>query len=335
MTQILVDGNGLAWRCACAVPATISSGTEFGIIRSIMSLMRQHPNCHIRCIWDGNCTWRREIFPDYKGKDTRDDPFKTELYRKMQLFRTIFSWVLPQYEGEGCEADDVISAFCYLVDPADDILIYSPDTDFQQLVCERVKIIRPRQKQELQTLDMEWVKNEWQVRHPSDLRWLRAFTGCKSDIVPGCGVPKKKLAQIVSGIWADELDPVKKILTELEALKIKAGEILTQGWLKRFLEFQRRVIRNYRIMTLAPPRTDSYIKCTYDPDFDRFYQWCIEAGMMTILPTVINYFGHPPEKETGLEQSEVMCSWATHTQMLKIEDEQLGELTQWQTEGVK
>lgn len=334
-THILIDGNHLFWRTYCSVPSTIPFNAEFGFIRSLLSLSRYYPDCQIRIVWDSRCTWRRDIYPDYKDFDTRDVGIdRNDLYRRRDLLVHVLAMILPGYESIGCEADDTIAALCYILPKEDKVVIYAADTDFHQLVDHRVSILRPRQGKELETLDVSAVCTQWSILHPSDLRWLRAYTGCNSDGIPGSRVSKKELAKIISGVHSDEPDPVLRMLEELSEIEEAAKSKLTPGWRNRVLGFHRRVIRNYRIMSLYPPRTDIQLNCYYKPDWEQFRQWTIQNDMLGIQTQLQTYFSRPIPKGEFTQQW-IPCNWASYNQIKDYEDQVLGDLTDWREEDAR
>lgn len=296
-TQILVDGANLAFRAAhVAQNTSLTNGMEFLFLQSLLSIKKQFPDAKVRLVWDSTCTWRGQLYPEYKGSDDRvGDPvaqvFKDEVYRKLETFRTVLSWIIPQYSSEGAEADDVI-AWLTLMIPDHPIVILSGDQDFHQLVDERVTCIRVLNSQ-VDVFDFNKVTSEWNIKHPRDLRWVRAFTGCQSDHIKGCGVPKKFLAECCTGVAESEPNTLAQVTREQAIIVENAKSMMTPGWLKRFSEFidSGKILVNYHIMTLYPPRLGDLVNCKYEPDFHRFLTWSQDAGMASIQAQLINHFG--------------------------------------------
>jgi hypothetical protein len=297
------------------------AGMEFGFIRSILGLARDYPEARIRIVWDNSCLWRRDIFPDYKGVK-ESDPFRDDLLKRIDELRTLMAYILPQYDSSGCEADDVISALCQLTVP-DNTMIYSPDKDFQQLVDFRITILNPCGPKGNELLNVDSVAQKWTTSHPRDLRWIRAYTGCSSDAVPGCGVPSKLLASLCSGMWVEDPDPVSQMLAERDSIEASAKSKLTPGWKSRLLGFHDTVVRNYRIMTLTPPRCGSFIRCDYQPDFAKFYTWTQQKGMFSLTKRIVDTF-QAPYSVTSLEVPHIEVPWDSHDALVAKENTALG-----------
>jgi 5'-3' exonuclease len=304
MGTIIVDGLNLAWRCAMVMPPTMEYGMEYGLLRSLLTIMDKLPGYGVIMAWDSKCEWRNDVFPKYKDKDAPDpeeDAFRQRVHSAVDSFKDQLSLVVPQYASVGCEADDVIAQLVTLV--KGDIVILSPDTDFQQLVSKQVTVYKPimqgPNRGTYDILDFDAVCKEWNISHPSKLRWVRALTGCTSDKVPGTRIPKDKLAMLCEGLSDSfPITPAEYLAEYQYLLKIGASK-LTPGWRDRLLckkdcEWKlEHGIRNYRVMTLYPPRTDSFLRCHFQPNFHEFYSWCQQADMTSILSRIINKLQFP------------------------------------------
>ena len=323
--QILIDAYNLAWRTGCAVGPHIDWGMEFGTLRSLISLRREYPSATFRFIWDSRCVWRRDIFPSYKGYDTRvPDPERDALNKRVDDFKHILAMVVPLYWSLGCEADDVIAALVQLLPQDEEIIIYSPDKDFHQLVTGRVSVLEAiGQKKVLWT--REAVCKEWGVDNPRDLRWLRALTGCQSDKVPGSGIPKKLLPEILAS-YPKRYDTMEVFCIERNCILELGAKKLTPGWAKRLEAFKDNMIRNYRIMTLDPPRIGPSIICDYFPNFGAFYAWTQEKRMDSIAAGLINAFGESDLSHDPLCKGTIEHPWLTHEQRMAQENEYLQTL---------
>jgi len=333
MKYILLDNNNIFWRSACAVDKNISFGAEYGSLRTFISIQRAYPEHRLLCIWDSMCTWRKEIFPGYKHKDSRDVGLdRSDLYRRMDYFRTILSHIMPQYEGPGCEGDDIMAAMAYLLQSqGHEVIIFSNDVDVEQLANDNVSILRPRLKAPPELLTKADICKKWGIIHPLQLMWLRAYTGCKSDIVPGSRVPKKKLAAIAPLPMWEIQDPIARIKAEFHLMARGAEDTLTPGWKKKYQNFTKRVIRNYRIMSLTPARSCSEIICNYDPDFNSFLDWLRKTDIVTLQGDIISYFGTIIENDPFVKSS-IPWQYATYQQLMNYENEKFGDLLDWKEE---
>src|SRR5262245_11169505 len=109
MSTMLLDMNNLWWRTSCAIQG-LDWGAEYGFIKTLLSLGKSYPDTQIWLVGDrGICTWRRVIYNEYKGsrgETVEQTAHKDELYKRLNAFTEVISYVLPYYYCEGAEADD-------------------------------------------------------------------------------------------------------------------------------------------------------------------------------------------------------------------------------------
>jgi 5'-3' exonuclease len=86
--------------------------------------------------------WRSQIYPEYKANRT-DNEFKQTVRRVIKRFKTEKASVC--LETPHCEADDVIYALCAYTDFL--VTIVSSDSDFEQLLSERVRLFSPTRRE--------------------------------------------------------------------------------------------------------------------------------------------------------------------------------------------
>ena len=145
MSNLLIDAQNMAFRAYFSSQGNPSEfNMEYRMLQMLMKLKREYPGANLRIVWDSWCKWRRDIYPDYKGSKIRLEmnPIKTHIVNRITSFRTVLSWILPQYSSEGCEADDVIAGLTLMLLP-DHIYIVSTDQDMMQLVSPNTTVIRP------------------------------------------------------------------------------------------------------------------------------------------------------------------------------------------------
>ncbi|MFN3686924.1 DNA polymerase I [Salinarimonas sp.] len=148
-------------------------------------------------------SFRREIFPDYKGHrpDAPDD-----LKRQMPLMRhAVRAFGLEPIELERYEADDLIAAYAREAERRGaDVLIVSADKDLMQLVSPKIRFFdfesgvkgKPGYRPE-RDLDEAAVTERWGVP-PNRIADVLALMGDTSDNVPGVpGIGQKTAAQLI------------------------------------------------------------------------------------------------------------------------------------------
>jgi len=163
--------------------------------------------------WDSPSTWRKEIFPEYKGNRSGSAKFDTrQIYAAADFVRAVG---VKQALAKGHEADDVIGT---LVDPAKYNIIFSRDRDFCQLVCDgTAEVYSPKSGDNPEVVYTESVVQEKFGVPPHRLLHYRMLKGDSSDNLPGLPrFPSKKILELVNrhDTIDDILDSPRVILTE-------------------------------------------------------------------------------------------------------------------------
>ena len=178
MKLLIIDGNNLAIRSAFAngelsanvidenkeihPDDVLDSGERFptgvfhGFFRSIAMLKRKYPDHYVSVVWDGGNTRRKKLttpavseglIPEgYKDNRIAEEPKKeivNFLKQKEPLRKAISLTNIPQIVVAGEEADDVAASYVskYL-DVADEIVLYTTDKDYYQLLAPNVVVLR-------------------------------------------------------------------------------------------------------------------------------------------------------------------------------------------------
>ena len=161
-------------------------------------------------------TFRHEKYDGYKASRAEmPDDMIPQIDRIKQIIEllNIPIYILPRYE-----ADDIIgTAVCKAEEEGLESFVITPDKDFNQLVTEGVKVIRPGGKSgdEIVVYDIAKVKEEFGFEPHQMIDYL-ALTGDKSDDIPGvAGVgPKTAIPLIqkygsIEGIY-EHIDEIEK-----------------------------------------------------------------------------------------------------------------------------
>ena len=235
---ILVDGSSFIFRAYFQSMNTKegdkynfrpSDGLPTGAVRLFCTKIAQFVQdgaagvkpSHLGIVFDkSEGSFRKEIFPDYKGHrpDAPDD-----LKRQMPLMReAVRAFGLHAIELERYEADDLIATYARQAEARGaDVIIVSSDKDLMQLVGERVRFYdfesgikgKPGYRPE-RNLDREAIVAKWEGLAPEQIGDALALIGDTSDNVPG-----------VPGIGLKTAAALIKEFGSLEALLEKAGEI--------------------------------------------------------------------------------------------------------------
>jgi 5'-3' exonuclease len=150
-TYAIVDASNLFHRCKHATQgdAATKSGMAIHIcMNSLRKLWRDFSVDHVVFALDRS-SWRKEIYPDYKAHRRVTEALRTKSERDEDEFYFDSMKVFVEFlrtrtnvtvlEAKGCEADDFVARWIDL-HPNDDHVILSGDSDFYQLLSDRVKI---------------------------------------------------------------------------------------------------------------------------------------------------------------------------------------------------
>src|SRR6185436_11768134 len=152
---VLVDVMNLVFRSHFAFSGLSSEGKPtgviYGILKSIADL-RDNVSKRIVFVWDHGIpvlgaekprNWRDEMMKGYKGTRKQDPEVRKLVFPQLlscsQLIKAL------GYSNEsimGLEADDLIGLLA--ANTKDDVLIYSTDQDFYQLLNSKVRILVPK-----------------------------------------------------------------------------------------------------------------------------------------------------------------------------------------------
>ncbi|MDR2030434.1 MAG: hypothetical protein LBP65_03150 [Puniceicoccales bacterium] len=253
---LLIDGHNLAFRSFHGV-APLSNGDGFptnaihGWINSFWRLEDAIRPRRMAVIFDlGGSTFRREIYPAYKGNRR---PMPEDMRQQLPALRRVTELLgAVAIEREGVEADDVLASLA--VREAKDggtVAIASSDKDFAQLVSERIALWCPPG-----AATSSWQPMDVLAKFGVEPRQMVAYlslVGDSSDNIPGvAGVGAKTAAR-----WLQLYGTLEEILLHraelsprLAANLERAEEILLRN--QRLIRFDLSQGEDWQIPPLAP-----------------------------------------------------------------------------------
>lgn len=132
---LLVDGMSILKSTAGAA-AHLTRGYSYSFLLQLTAAIRKlRPSAVIVC-WEGGLGGREKIYSGYKGERSESSETIKSQRRELQALLTHLG--VEQAVCPGYEADDVIASLANTL-PAD-IIIFSNDKDFLQLVSDRVRV---------------------------------------------------------------------------------------------------------------------------------------------------------------------------------------------------
>jgi len=231
---ILVDGHNMLFRLFFGMQRSIrhEDGRDVkcavGFASSLKKLVDEFDANKLLVLFDSvtSTASRIEAFPDYKQNridysqvEPEDNPF-TQL---PDVYKTLDFLDIGYLEADGFEADDYIASICKTYQESYEIIIVSTDSDFNQLINERVSVYKPRGKHSMMLTPVV-VEEKFSVK-PDQIIEYKSLIGDTADNIPGIkGIGPKRAAEILSYGTIDEIIRGGTEIPEKYLIKIKEHE---------------------------------------------------------------------------------------------------------------
>lgn len=190
---MVVDGSNLLFQMFYGMPARITGrngrpiqGT-LGFLGALLKSIRMTGATHVAVLFDGECdNTRRELDADYKANrpDYSEIPEEDTPFSQLpDIYRALDHLGICHRETMDCEADDWIAGYAERYGKEIDMVILSQDSDFFQLVTDRVRVLRYRGKQSA-ILGPEEIYEKLGV-WPKNYAAYKSLTGDQADNIRG------------------------------------------------------------------------------------------------------------------------------------------------------
>tara|TARA_B100000575_G_scaffold23981_1_gene16303 strand:+ start:1104 stop:2135 length:1032 start_codon:yes stop_codon:yes gene_type:complete len=254
---LLVDSMNTFLRSFAMIPAINPQGNHIGglvgFMKSLGYAIKLIKPTRVILVFDGqgNITNRRNTYADYKANreikritnyqvfstlDEESDSIATQMMRLLDYLKC-----LPVNISiiDKIEADDTIA---YLSNTLkDNVIIYSADQDFLQLVNNRITVFSPIKKKFYKPQD---VFDQYGL-YPHNFITMKCLMGDKSDNLPGVkGLGPKKLMKFFPEIAS------KKKFTLEEAYQKATDKVDEHGIYGNVHLFKKQLEINYELMCL-------------------------------------------------------------------------------------
>ena len=218
MRIYLIDGSSIAYRGYFAFirnPLRNSKGENtsavFAFTNSIIKLLSEKKPDYIFVAFDSPApTHRHEKFEEYKAQRPK---MPDELQKQIPVIKQLLSLMgISCYEEAGLEADDIIGSLAKKASSKGlEVIIFSSDKDFLQLLNKRVHILNPK---DFKIYDRDSAK-EWIGVVPERVVDFLALTGDKIDNIPGVkGIGPKTAAKLL-----ERFNSLDSIYSNIETIK--------------------------------------------------------------------------------------------------------------------
>ena len=220
---LIVDGSNLLFQMFYGMPARIvnSQGKPIhgtlGFIGALLKIIRRTTPTHLAVLFDGEHeNARAAIQPNYKANRTD--------YSKMPEEETPFSQLPDIYAAldylnirhkktTTCEVDDWIAGYVYTCEDGTEMIISSFDSDFFQLITDRVSVLRYRGEKTILCTPM-YIREKYGIE-PEQFADYKALVGDASDNIKGAD----KVGPKTAAALLQEYGTLEHILENAESIQ--------------------------------------------------------------------------------------------------------------------
>lgn len=155
---LLLDGYNLFYRARYSGMNKGDYSTIFNFFRSLRPLIETFNPDYAYLVLEGMPKKRLQVLPDYKGQRvyTNDDNFSYQRKKIIEILAEYFPIRLVKHDDYEC--DDIIG---YLANKNsnenNNVTIISSDTDFIQLISDKISLYNPVQKKFIMPFDCNYV----------------------------------------------------------------------------------------------------------------------------------------------------------------------------------
>ena len=255
---LIIDGSNLLFQMFFGMPARIvnSEGKAIqgtlGFVGALLKIIRKVEPTHILVVFDGEHENSRcEIDAAYKANrtdysmvDEEENPFSQlpDVYKALEYLG------INYIETTNCEADDMITSYALSFCDDTDIVISSFDSDFFQLISERVSILRYRGKNTM-ICSSQYIIEKYGI-YPEQYAYFKSLVGDTADNIKGADkIGIKTAASLL------------RTFGTLENIISNAENIDKPSIKKSIVENTDRIRKNYELIRLEKNQLLPYDKC--------------------------------------------------------------------------
>lgn len=223
---ILIDGTNYLFRAFHALQdfhnqEGMPTGAIYGITNMLKSLIKDYQPVYAAIVFDAKgSNFRHSLFSEYKANRAKTpDELITQIPYVHEMVQALG---FPMLMQEGVEADDVIGSLAKQAQAAGmEVLIFSGDKDFAQLVNSQVTIVDTMKKTKF---DVSAVIEKFGVAPELIVDYL-SLIGDKIDNIPGV----YKVGPKTAVKWLNAYGSLNGIVENAAKIKGKVGEYLREA----------------------------------------------------------------------------------------------------------
>ena len=225
---LIIDGHNLLFQMFFGMPSKIIGAQGhaiqgvIGFVGAVNRLTEAYQPTHLVIIFDGEKNNpRKDILKEYKANridyselSEDENPFSQLPYIYQALDYMGIKWA----ETTVCEADDIIAGYAIQHGKECEVLISSFDSDYFQLITDKIKIVRYRGKCS-QICDEKYINEKYGI---SPERYLdyKCLVGDSADNICGIrGIGPKTASKLINEFG--DINSIKEKSHEITSEKIR------------------------------------------------------------------------------------------------------------------
>lgn len=220
---LIVDGSNLLFQMFFGMPARIVNeqgkaiqGT-LGFVGALLKIIRRTEPTHIVILFDGEHENKRlTLDSDYKANrvDYSEIPEeKTPFSQLLDVYAALDYLGIKHTETITCETDDLIAGYAFTYGQENEIVISSFDSDFFQLITDKVSVLRYR-GDKTAICTPEYIKDKFSIT-PLQYADFKSLTGDASDNIKGAD----KVGPKTAALLLNEFGSLENIISNADGIK--------------------------------------------------------------------------------------------------------------------
>lgn len=220
---LIVDGSNLLFQMFFGMPARIVNkqgkpiqGT-LGFVGALLKIIRRVEPTHIAVLFDGEHENDRfELNADYKANrvDYSQVPEEETPFSQLPDIYAALAYLDIKFaETEICETDDWVAGYALTYGQEAEIIISSFDSDFFQLVTDKVSVLRYRGDSTV-ICTPDYIKNKFDIE-PEQYADFKSLVGDASDNIKGAD----KVGPKTAAYLLNKFGTLNNILVNAESIE--------------------------------------------------------------------------------------------------------------------
>ncbi len=220
---LIVDGSNLLFQMFFGMPARIVNkqgkpiqGT-LGFVGALLKIIRRVEPTHIAVLFDGEHeNDRSELNVDYKANrvDYSQVPEEETPFSQLPDIYAALAYLDIKFaETEICETDDWVAGYALTYGQEAEIIISSFDSDFFQLVTDKVSVLRYRGDSTV-ICTPDYIKNKFDIE-PEQYADFKSLVGDASDNIKGAD----KVGPKTAAYLLNKFGTLNNILVNAESIE--------------------------------------------------------------------------------------------------------------------